>query len=235
MITFLCPTRNRPQGLRRLIHSAVNHSSGYMPISFGFYIDEDDTISEEAINSIRKETFASIWFIRGPRLHQLSEASNILARATSDGIMFFCGDDVEVTTLNWDRYVYEEFSKYNDKILLVYGDDGIQHSKLATHFFIHKNWVDTLGHVLPPVFTGDWVDNWVTEVSTSLGRIKYLSDVKLPHHHCTVGKSPVDLTYIEKFNKDRLHNPAKVFEDTKSLRLNDITKLKQFIDNHGKA
>ena len=235
MITFLCPTRNRPQGLRRLIESAIRKASGHMPIAFGFYIDDDDDISEKAIKNIQSDTRADLWFIRGPRLHKLSEASNILARATSGGIMFFCGDDVEVSTINWDRYVYEEFSKYSDKILLVYGDDGIQHSKLATHFFIHKNWVNILGHVLPPVFTGDWVDNWVTEVASLLGRIKYLPDVKLPHHHCTIGKSPVDLTYLEKFNKDRAYNPSKVFEDTKALRIEDINKLKQFIDTHGKA
>lgn len=235
MITFLCPTRNRPAGLRRLISSAAKNSSWQMPIEFGFYIDEDDTISEQALDEIAKEVRVRIWNIRGPRLYQLSEASNILARATKSGIMFFCGDDVEVTTLNWDRYVYNEFDKVPDKILLVYGDDGIQHSRLATHFFIHKNWVDTLGHVLPPVFTGDWVDNWVTEVSSTLNRKVYLPDVKLPHHHCTVGKSPLDLTYAEKFMKDRNHNPAKIFEETKPLREQDIEKLKTFINNHGKT
>lgn len=232
MITFLCPTRNRPNGLKRLVSSALAKSSWQIPIEFGFYIDDDDTISEQALSEISKDSRASIWFTRGPRLHELSEASNILARLTKSGILFFCGDDVEVETLNWDVAVYQEFEKVKDKILLVYGDDGIQHSKLATHFFIHKNWVDTLGHVLPPVFTGDWVDNWVTEVSSSIGRKIYLQDVKLTHHHCTVGKSPVDQTYIEKFNKDRQHNPAKVFADTKDQREADIDKLRNYIKNH---
>ena len=232
MITFLCPTRNRPAGLKRLISSALKTCSGQIPIEFGFYIDDDDTVSDPALGEMVRELRANIWYTTGPRLHALSEASNILARMTKQGIMFFCGDDVEVQTLNWDMLVYQEFEKINDKILLVYGDDGIQHSKLATHFFIHKNWIDTLGHVLPPVFTGDWVDNWVTEVSSTLQRKVYLPDVKLTHHHCTVGKSPVDQTYLEKFNKDIRHNPAKVFAETKPQRDADIEKLRNYIKNH---
>jgi len=236
MITFLCPTRNRPEGLKRLISSALKTCSWQIPIEFGFYIDNDDTVSEQALSDIAKEYKAAVWYTTGPRLHKLSEASNILARMTKEGIMFFCGDDVEVESLNWDVFVYQEFEKVHDKILLVYGDDGIQHANLATHFFIHKNWVDTLGHVLPPVFTGDWVDNWVTEVSTSLGRKVYLPHVKLTHHHCIFGppsqRSAFDATYIEKFNKDRQYNPAKVFEDTRPQRETDTEKLRNYIKNH---
>lgn len=230
MITFLCPTRHRPEGLKRLIFSALNNSTNSQNVKFGFYIDDDDQESANFLANLGEDR-KHVWYIQGPRLHMLSEASNILARAT-EGILFFCGDDVEVETKGWDYLVEDTFDHSEDKILLLYGDDGIQGAKLATHFFIHKEWVHALGHVIPPIFTGDWVDNWVTEVSTRIGRKIYLPELKLTHHHCTVGKSNMDLTYYEKFAKDAAHNPRAVFESHKHLRDLDVEKLTNRINNH---
>ncbi len=230
-ITFVCPTRHRPANLKKLLTSVVRTT--YSKIYFKFYVDDDDLVSQQALESFKKEyhDILDISYIVGPRLHFLSEASNILARVVDEGILFFCGDDVEVASWGFDLTVNKHFAAVPDKILLVYGDDGIQREKLATHFFIHKNWVNTLGHVLPPIFTGDWVDNWVTEVSTRINRIKYDPDLLLPHNHCTAGLAPLDNVYYEKFMKDRNSNPAQIFANSKFLRDQDVDKLTDFIAN----
>lgn len=233
-ITFICPTRNRPGNISRLVESVYNtcYEDNAGIIGFLFYVDIDDLVSELTLKKLQlKYGTARINYIVGDRII-MCEMSNILARQVSEGILFFCGDDIVLESLNWDLDILNEFKTTKDKILLVYGDDGLMHERLATHFFIHTNWIKTLGYIVPPIFTGDWADNYVTDVATTLGRKVYLPNVKTTHYHPTIGKAQFDATYIEKYSRDVRSNPAKVFNDSKVIRDQDVSKLKEFIKNH---
>ena len=231
LITFICPTRKRPGNVKRLIDSAVSNFSGNGELEFLFYVDIDDLETSRFISSIYNSygKNVSIKHVLRERII-MSEMSNILARSAKDGILFFCGDDIVVETLNWDISVREQFEKYRDRILLVYGDDGIMHESLATHFFLHTNWIKTLGYMVPPIFPGDWVDNYVTSVSDDLGRKVYLENLRLTHMHPTAGKAKMDQVYADKYMRDIKANPQKLFNESKPIRNSDVEKLRRFIN-----
>ena len=45
---------------------------------------------------------------------------------SSGDIVMHCGDDIRFRTKGWDTKVLNKFKEYKDKIVLVYGDDGIR-------------------------------------------------------------------------------------------------------------
>ena len=231
-ITFICPTRGRIHNVSRLIESSTATYSGSTRLNFMFYMDDDDSKTIDLVKSISlSDPNITVTVTVGPRII-MSEMSNILARKSEKGILFFCGDDIVMESKDWDIKVRDEFRKVKDKILLVYGDDGLMHESLATHFFLHSNWVDTLGYMVPPIFTGDWVDNYVSTVATMLDRKIYLPEVKTTHYHPTAGKAAMDTVYLEKYNRDVKSNPQLTFFRSGSLRDSDVKKLKGVMENY---
>ena len=102
------------------------------------------------------------------------------------------GDDVQVQTQDWDQLIADEFSKYEDKILMVVPSDGRvkgnknlgTKTKLwpdeplpAAHFAVHKNWIDTLGYLAPPFFWHWHVDTYTQKVARKLNRCLYMPTV----------------------------------------------------------
>jgi hypothetical protein len=228
-ITFICPTRQRPANVIRLIESAVSNYSGKTKLNFMFYMDDDDMHTVKLVKAISvKDPNVKISVTVGGRI-VMSEMSNILARKSDDGILFFCGDDIVMESKDWDLVVISEFDKVDDKILFVYGDDGLMHEKLATHSFIHKKWIETTGHFVPPIFTGDWADNYVDSVAEMLGRKVYVQNLKTTHYHPTAGKAIMDNVYLEKYRRDIKSNPSRVFRESAHMRELDVKKLKKFI------
>ena len=228
-VTLICPTRKRPHNVRRLIKSVEDTSSGDMKVIIKFYVDDDDeTLEELRAIKVSKE-HVNVEICVGPRI-LMCEMSNVLARKSEEGILFFCGDDIVMESQDWDTEVKGEFEKCEDRILLVYGDDGLQGRALATHFFLHTNWVKTLGYMVPPLFPGDWVDTYVTHLSTMLGRRVYRDNIKTIHYHPDAGKAPIDDTYTEKYQRDAASNARHLFASSQHLRESDCVKLRKFIN-----
>jgi glycosyl transferase/beta-hydroxylase protein BlmF len=102
------------------------------------------------------------------------------------------GDDIRFTTPGWDTQVRQAFAQSQDKILLVQGDDlSPNREVLATHGFLHRRWVETVGYFLPPLFSCDWNDVWLTEIADALERRVMLPFVT-EHQHYSFGKRPAD-------------------------------------------
>ena len=226
-ISFICPTRQRPANVVRLIESAVSNYSGTSKLNFLFYMDEDDVETIKVVKAIGvKDSNINIDVTVGGRII-MCEMSNVLARKAEDGILFFCGDDIVMESKDWDLVVRSEFDKVDDKILFLYGDDGLMHEKLATHFFIHKKWVEATGHCVPPIFTGDWADNYANNVADMLGRKVYVEKLKTTHYHPTAGKAIMDNVYLEKYHRDIKSNPHMIFRESAPMRELDVEKLRK--------
>jgi len=231
-ISFICPTRGRIHNVYRLIESSVATYSGNTSLNFMFYMDEDDIETIKLVKDLSvKDPNINIEVIVGERII-MCEMSNILARRSHEGILFFCGDDIVMESKDWDTVVKSEFDKVDDKILFLYGDDGLMHEKLATHFFIHKKWIEATGHCVPPIFTGDWADNYVNHVADMLGRKVYVEKLKTTHYHPTAGKAIMDEVYLEKYQRDIKSNPQMLFRESASLRESDVKKLKECMRNY---
>ena len=115
-----------------------------------------------------------------------------MCEKAANDILMLMGDDVQVQTQDWDHLIAAEFSRYEDKILMVVPADGRpkNSSRLgnevkiwndtplpAAHFAVHKNWTNTLGWLAPVSFWHWHVDSYTQKVARKLDRCLYLPTV----------------------------------------------------------
>lgn len=230
LISILTPTRGRPDNITRLIDSALGTALQPSLIEFVFYVDYDDPTSDSAIERA-SIAGARTMTIAGERI-VLSEMWNVCARAAHADVMMHCGDDIIFRSDNWDEYVLGEFDNYPDGIVLVHGRDGYQDERLATHGFRHRNWIDVVGNFVPPYFSSDYNDTWVTEVADRLGRRCYLPAVYTEHMHPVVHKGPLDKTHQERLARHAQDDPGRIYAQHANVRQEEVRILQEYINNY---
>ena len=224
MISLLCPTRGRPDNMRRFAYSAIEHAE--QPVEIVFYIDDDDQASSDALRAMAPLLLPNpVWGTGGPRV-RLAETWNACADLASGDVLGHLGDDVVFHTPGWDRLVTDAFAEFEDRIAFVYGRDGVHDERLGTHGFVHRRWVDTIGYLTPPYFAHDYCDTWLNEVAGMIGRRRFLPDVSLEHLHPDVQKAPMDDTYREHIEAGRRDNVAALYASLAHERRADAEKLR---------
>lgn len=227
-ISLLCPTRYRPTAMRRLWESAKHMADDPKRLEIVFYIDNDDVHS---VHKFEEMDCEQVKGILGERI-VLSQMWNECYKEATGDIFMHCGDDIVFRTQGWDTLVCEHINKYPDKIVFVHGMDGIQNEKLGTHGFLHRNWVDAIGYFVPPYFSCDYNDTWLTDVSDMLGRRAYEPRIFTEHMHWAVGKQPKDSTYSETQARGHRDNVTALYESLRTKRLEDVEKLKKYIEEY---
>lgn len=231
LISVLVPSRGRPDWLARTIRTAYDTATHQRRVEFVIWIDEDDT---DDIDYAFKARFSGpqdlpdglIRILRGPRT-LLSECWNRCAEQARGEILMHAGDDITFNTPGWDQRVREEFAKLPDKIGLVFGDDlSTNFPDLATHGFLHRRWVETVGYFLPPLFSSDWNDVWISEVAKKVGRAVPMADVVIEHHHYTFGKAERDKTHAEREERGARDDVVGLYKRTQKEREADAAKLR---------
>lgn len=222
MISFLLPTRGRPEMLQRFVNSVLDTADYPEGVEFIVYVDQDDLSYDNVVYP------AQVKIRRGQRKN-LSQCYE-WERATGQ-IYVMGGDDAVFHTKGWDTKVMAEFGKYPDKIVLVHGDDGDPNKEKtnATMPFIHANWIKAVGRYLPSYFSGDFTDTWLSDIANALGR-RVKIDIYTEHIHPAFGKRENDKTDSEKWVKHFKDNMPQKYLDTLPERLEDIEKLKKFIE-----
>ena len=240
-ISFVCPTLNRKTLQTRLTDSIFQNACNPDDVEIIFGINDDDPVALETSNELKKKYGDHSIKVKivSPD-EKLANISNLCSEEAAGDIIGNIADDVVVESKNWDLTVIEEFSKYPDGILLLWSDCGLWNGTLAAHYFIHKNWIKTLGHIQPTFFYADWTDHWNQTLATRIGRAKLITDKNrlfLRHLHAEFGHMEKDDTYWKvKAKRERnveegltFHNPTPEMEKAFSEQLN---KLKDYIDEH---
>jgi len=243
-ISILCPTRNRPNNIQALVYSAQETASEFQELEFVFYIDDDDIVSEEKIKELN---LPNIKYIIGDRV-VLSQMWNECYNKASADVFMHCGDDILFKSKNWDIEILNAFDLYEDKIVLVYGNDLAHGRGLSTHGFFHREWVEAVGYFCPPYFSSDWNDVWLYRMGESIKRLHYLPEVVTEHLHPTVarpgtenrlfkgpncsfedfnGKAEWDSTHQERVDRGKKDKVGKLFKSPEMTqkRKSDIDKL----------
>jgi hypothetical protein len=125
------------------------------------------------------------------------------------------------------------FNFYPDKIALVYGVDGDPNPNktTATIAFIHKNWIDVVGRLFPPYFTGDFTDTWLSDIADKIDR-KIKIDIYTEHIHYAFNKRAEDETDKEKWEKHFRLDMPKLYINTERERIEEADKLQKFIQSY---
>lgn len=226
-ISLLCPTRNRPAAMKRLWDSARETADDKENLEIVFYMDNDDVHS---VSQFEKMDSPQTLGILGERI-VLSKMWNECSKIATGEVLMHCGDDIIFRSQGWDTLVRQHMNSQPDHIVFVHGMDGIQDAKLGTHGFLHRNWVNTLGYFVPPYFSCDYNDTWLTDTSDMIGRRIYEPKIFTEHMHWAVGKQPKDATYSETQARGNRDNVTKMYNDMLPLRQEDAQKLRDFIAN----
>lgn len=224
MISIIAPTRKRPQNVTRLVDSIVNTVSNIQNVELLVYIDDDDEDSIPALQAAAERV--NVNAVQGNKLIG-SQMYNEMGKLAQGDIIMFAADDIVFGTPNWDAIVQQEFDKYEDKILLVYGNDGFQNGRIATHGFVHRHWIELVGYVLPPKLASAYTDEWVTDLAIRAGRKCYLPNLIVEHMHPAAGKAPTDETYTKRI--EVAGDIGAYYTSLEGERAQDAQKLKDFI------
>lgn len=229
-ISLLTPTRARPHAMQRLWESAVNTADDKENLEIVFYMDKDDFHSLEQFDRMDSPQHLGIC---GERI-VLSQMWNECQKIATGDIFMHCGDDIIFRSQGWDTLVRQHINAQPDKIVFVHGMDGIQNEKLGTHGFLHRNWVNTIGYFVPPYFSCDYNDTWLTDVSSMIGRRVYEPRIYTEHMHWAVGKQPRDQTYSDTMARGHRDNVTQMYNDMLPKRQEDARKLQEFIRTYTK-
>jgi hypothetical protein len=182
MISICCPSRGRPVLAQRMINTAYNTASNKNNIEFLIYLNDNDPKLKEY-----EQILDPKHYIVGPD-QSTCFSWNQMSEQSQGDIVMLAGDDIQFQTLNWDLEIEKAFDMFEDKICMVVPWDangkgkGAEHKDKtvpvivrdepigAPHFFVHRNWIKTLGYFAPPFFWHWYVDSYTQAVSRKLGR-----------------------------------------------------------------
>ena len=233
-ISLIIPTRIRPKMMQDVWESALNTSYYPQNLEICFYIDEDDQISINKIKEMSKDN--RVKYMIGKRIC-LSKTWNEAQKISTGTIFWHGNDDCVFRSKDWDKHIIDEFNKYDDKLILVYGKDGIWNGKnisvngwknkhaIATAGFIHKNWINVSGYFLPPYFSSDYNDTWLSDVFLKANRMIFLENVFIEHMHYTVGKMEIDQNIKDRLERHKKDDVKKLYNDLQYKRDEDVKKI----------
>jgi glycosyltransferase involved in cell wall biosynthesis len=227
MISILCPTRGRPDSVVRLVKSIQATAVGAVELIL--HVDYDDPTVDEVLALAGPGSGGLVRVLVDNRM-LLSQYWNRCADIARGELLMQCGDDLVFHTPGWDATFTQAFDQYPDKIALVYGDDGLQHERIATHGVLHRRWVDTVGYFVPPHFASDYNDLWLTEVAAALGRLVYLPEVYTEHLHPAAGKATWDRTHQERLARHATEQVDHTWHTTAHLRARDVELLRAVME-----
>jgi hypothetical protein len=72
---------------------------------------------------------------------------------------------------------------------MVYCNDGMHGSEISVNLFIHRRYMELNGYLMREEFMVDFIDTWIQQVLSSLGRVKYRGDILIEHKHWSFRKS----------------------------------------------
>jgi hypothetical protein len=124
----------------------------------------------------------------GGALAIAGKAPEVLGDAAVVGMI---GDDNRFLTPGWD-VAFEDWLATHPGI--VYGDDGFQHERLPTAWWLSRALVDAFG-VTEPGLRHYYMDNYWLELGQATGSLHYMAEVSIDHLHPIAHKAPDDGIY----------------------------------------
>jgi hypothetical protein len=216
----ICPSRGRPDKARECLTSFLQTRRD-PNTRIVFAVDDDDPTRGDYPAEYTKIVPAS--GSMSGALNAIAHDKEFLADATSCGMI---GDDNLFRTPGWDLAIDGWLAEHPG---IAYVDDGFQHEKLSTCWWVSRPLVDVFG-MTPPEFRHFYMDNWWMEVGRAAGCLKYLGDVLIEHMHPLAGKGALDATYERGGNQANVRNDRGFFHRWERRgKVADVAKVKAII------
>jgi hypothetical protein len=232
-IALLVPSRERMDKKRDIVNSIINTVDNIDNVNLYFGIDDDDPTKNEVIEITKKHSFVKIVEIHNEgRFDGLGKLWNICAKATNEEIMAMIGDDMLFCTKGWDTKIIEEYSPNNcpkDNIKMVYCYDGRHGARMSVNAFVHRAYMNLTGYFMREEFRVDFIDIWLQQIFTALGRIKYRGDIHIEHRHWSFGKMPMDGVAQKLRGNNYPSISQRLWVELKDERIREVEKISRII------
>jgi hypothetical protein len=217
MISICLATRKRPECFKKLCSTALELADKPDNIEFVSYHDlDDDSVYEYMGNHLE---------VYGDRELEIFKMANECQRRAKGPIYMFTADDFYFETKGWDTEVEKAFEQYEDRIVLVCPDGKYwKNWRISVIGFLHKNWIDAVGYLLPPYDGGQAADRWINYMAVALDRRVRLT-IKVTHTNTK------DDVHREKNKRCLKQAWSKKFwsAEMEEQRKKDTELLKQYI------
>jgi hypothetical protein len=230
-IAILVPTRERMNKRLTLLFSILTTVSDINNITVYFGVDKDDPTLD-----VIKRVSNAVPCLRVVEIENegkflgLGKLWNILVDSSTEEIISMIGDDMVFTTPDWDEKLINEFKNAPpDNIQAVHCNDDCHGSKLAVNLFCHRMYREVLGCFMREEFKINWVDQWLHQVFSAFGRLKYRGDIMIEHRHWVLGKSNHDNTAVRMAEADVNKISDKLWFDLVDERIKDVKLLSNYL------
>lgn len=223
MISLLTPSLGRPVQCLEMAESVAETASG--PVELVLVVEDTDPAYDDYVSAD--------WPIRPVVVHAPAKSKPStkwqMAYEASHGDFTFHGqDDVRFRTPAWDDRIREAFNEWDDRIGMVWVNDGHHRQRLAALFFLSRQWIDTVGYYVPDdLFFSYYLDNWVHDLARRIDRLQYLDDVFVEHLAVALGKARQDATWASYHSGNEPGRRA--YHDNVFRRQMDAARLQEAI------
>lgn len=172
-IALLTPTRGRPEQFKRMVESVKNTSENAQ-----VYV----AASTEDINYCSGHWYQLITPDGMPTVHKW----NMLAQqAMSDPevkLFMLCADDVVFSAPGWDKALIDHYSALPEgRKQHVYSFQDSRDAEGTPHPIVTRDYIDSMGYFLPPIFMHWYVDAWTNDIARSNNCFTHLKEYLLLH------------------------------------------------------
>lgn len=189
----MCPTRDRPDGLRRLTKSVLETSKAKVMA----YVDEDQAGMYEG---------ADATVTIGERVGPVAAANMLVERFRGYDVYGMVTDDSIITTPGWDEWVLGAIDQFPNRIAVI-----SPHHNNGNHVdmpFVSRKWIEATGwFACPAMFHYAW-----PTITSLIGEMAGI--VHAPKQKFHIEHDYVDGTYPERRARD-----YEAFYNYVSLRL----------------
>lgn len=224
-IAILVPSRERMNRRLTMITSIVTSVSDINNVNIYLGVDEDDPTRDLIKKVANAIPCVKIVDIKNEgKFIGLGKMWNLCVAASNEEIISMIGDDMVFATPGWDKMLIEEFKNApKDGILGVHCNDGYHGSKLAVNFFCLRKYADLMnGKFMREEFKINWIDQWLHQVFSSVGRLKYRGDIMIEHRHWVLGKDKKDKVADRMAVADTNKISDKLWYDLVDERVRDV-------------
>ncbi len=188
LISFLLPTRGKPDLARRFLRSLHETADNPQEIEVILGVDEDDAPS----HSITHKALAVNTLILPPGL-TMGALNRACFGASTGRYLMLINDDVIVRTPGWDTAIYRAFAGVGDDIALVHVNDLLFRERLCAFPILSRRACLEIG-VCPACYRRYRIDDHIGDTYGLLAYLRherriYLKDVVFAHENYTTARA----------------------------------------------
>jgi hypothetical protein len=231
-IAILVPSRERMNRRLTLLTSIITSVSDINNVNIYFGVDKDDPTRDLIYKVSKAIPCAKIVDIENDgEFIGLGKMWNICVKNSTEEIISMIGDDMVFKSPNWDLEVIKEFSTDcpEDKIKAIHCNDDCHGAKLAVNLFCHRKYAEVMGQFMREEFKINWVDQWLHQIFSAFGRLKYRGDIMIEHRHWVLGKDTKDRTADRMAVADVNKISDKLWHDLVDERIKDVERLSEYL------